>query len=548
MKCPRCGAENAPENRYCESCGAPLDAQAYNVNNANNANQTAGFGEQAAKVGREAKEQVDKIVDKVKSDKKLLGWIIKGAVALVALIVLIVIISAVASSGSPYDFIKSAPLPIMASNGDETEVTILQGGDKLPNKLDGIYQIYATSMDLKAAVALDENGDIYKVGENGFEHVIDGAQRVVIAQNGSTIAYTDEEATLYLLTLKNNKKTKIEDDVDATRGIVMSPDGKYVAYCVTDDDGDSDFFVYNGKKSVLIDDAVAPIALSNGGKYIYCFNTDNRKLYVYNMKGAESKKVLKAEIGGDFILNKDNTQLMFSASDGDYFVSIKGEDPIKLRSSMRPITPAMTQSFASSGWYSATTVGVGSLADMFYRANSYELGYLNKNWEFSRVTTSFDSAVVNQKGDTVYYMRNDSLYRVKKDKLENPDEIAEDVDSFVMAPNGSYVYYIDDDETLWYCKGTGKPKRIADEVSEVCLTHDGIALFITEYSEGGGTLCSSKNGGKMARVMEDVYADIMTAPDGTYILANYSQETYTVDVYGTDSKTDFELLIEDVNP
>ena len=52
----------------------------------------------------------------------------------------------------------------------------------------------------------------------------------------------------------------------------------------------------------------------------------------------------------------------------------------------------------------------------------------------------------------------------------------------------------------------------------------------------------------MARVMEDVYADIMTAPDGTYILANYSQETYTVDVYGTDSKTDFELLIEDVNP
>ncbi len=548
MKCPRCGADNAPENNYCLTCGAPFEK--------NEAENKAGQAVNTVSKN----EQVEMIAAKMKGKtpgKKTVG-IIAAAVAVV-LIVVIAVVAVLLSGGGKFDMIESMIVPTFGSDGlflvngaAATPVSEQIGGDASSVKLT------LSSVDRKTVAILTSNGDVYVSNKDGgLDQALDGVENM--AFSGNFIAYVDADGSLGVYNIKNGKKSRIADDVDAASSIVMSPDGKYVAYVVTDKNGDDDLYVYNGKKSVEIDDALVAVAISNKGKYIYCYNTDKDGLYVYDMKGESTK--LSVGVGGTFVFNRDNTEMIFTASDGDCYISVKGGDKQKLGTGMlMPILPVFSQTQTSYLEYSgriftAATYGVDTLSEMFcYNTSAGTVVYLEDDMETERVASSvtYGSTSISSDGKTLYYMRDDVLYRVKESDIDESVEIAEDVETFAMSRDGKFAYYIDSDDALWYVKGTKKPKQVADKVVSVTVTHDGYALFVGEYSysSNSGVLYACKNGGKKTQVLDDVYTSssysMLPLPSVTYCYAGYNAETGTVDMYAVESGTEFTLIVEGI--
>lgn len=547
MKCPRCGADNAPENNYCLTCGAPLEKS------------EAEKKAEAADNADDNKEQVEQIVEKLKGKKpgkKTVGII---AAVVVALIVVIAVVAVLSTSGGKYDMVKSIVLPTFGSDGTyivrgaEAVSVSEQIGDDVSN-----VKMTLSTADRQTAAILLYSGEVYVSNKDGsMTEVLDSVENMTIS--GGFIAYVDEDNTLGIYNIKNGKNARISDDVNADKSIVMSPDGKYVAYTVTDKNGDDDLYVYNGKKSVEIDDALVAIAISNKGKYIYCYNTDKDGLYIYDMKGDSTK--LSVGVGGTYVFNRDNTEMIFTASDGDCYISVKGGDKQKLGSGMlMPIVPAYAQSVTFYLGYSGRTFtsisyGVDTLSEMFYyNTSAGTVVYLEDDIETERVASSvmYGSARLSDDGKTLYYQRDDSLYRVKVNDIDDSEEIAEDVVTFATASNGKSAYYIDEDDILWYVKGTGKPKKVADDIVSIAVTHDGYAMFIGEYSysSNSGVLYACKNGGKKTQILDDVYRSssygTTMTPSATYCFAGYNSETGTVDMYAVESGTEFTMIVEGV--
>lgn len=548
MKCPRCGADNAPENNYCLTCGAPFEKN----ESGNNAGQAVNTDNN--------KEQVEMIAAKMKGKtpgKKTVG-IVAAAVAVV-LIVVIAVVAVLLSGGGKYDLIESVLAPTFGADGS----FIVNGAvatpvsEQLGDDASGVKMTFS-SMDRETIAILMANGDVYVSNKDGgLDQVLDGVENMTIS--GNYIAYVDEDGTLGVYNIKKGKKSRVADDVNADPGIVMSPDGKYVAYVVTDKNGDDDLYVYNGKKSVEIDDALTALAISNKGKYIYCYNTDKDGLYVYDMKGDSTK--LSVGIGDMFVFNRDRTEMIFTASDGDCYISVNGSDKQKLGSGMLvPVVPAYAQYGMFYAEYdgrvfTAATYGVDTLSEMFYyNTSAGTVVYLEDDMETERVASSvtYGSTSISSDGKTLYYMRDDVLYRVKENDIDESVEIAEDVETYVMPSDGKSAYYIDEDGELWYVKGTKKPKSVADNIISITVTHDGYALFVGEYSysSNSGVLYACKNGGKKTQVLDDVYTSstyyAFAMSSVTYCFAGYNAGTGTVDMYAVESGTDFTLIVEGI--
>ncbi len=545
MKCPRCGADNAPENNYCLTCGAPFE-KSEAENNAGQAVNTVNN-----------KEQIEQIAEKLKGKAPGKKTALIAAAAVVVLIVVIAVIAVLSNGGGKFDMVDSVLAPTFGADGSflvngaaATPVSEQLGDDE------GGVKITLSSMDRQTVAILMSDGDVYVSNKDGgLDQVLDGVENMTLS--GGIIAYVDEDGTLGVYNIKNGKKSNVADDVNASSSIVMSPDGKYVAYVVTDKNGDDDLYVYNGKKSVEIDDALVAIAISNKGKYIYCYNTDKDGLYIYDMKGDSTK--LSVGVGGTFVFNRDNTEMIFTASDGDCYISIKGGDKQKLGSGMIvPIIPGTAQhgtlyTLYSGGVFSAATYGVETLSEMFYyNTSAGTIVYLEDDVETERVASSvtYGSVSISDDGKTLYYMRDDTLYRVKENDIDESVEIAEDVNTFAMSRDGKSAYYIDEDDALWFAKGTKKPKKVADDIVSVAVTHDGYAMFIGEYSysSNSGVLYACKNGGKKTQVLDDAYTSssysLLPLSSVTYCFAGYNSETGTVDMYAVESGTEFTLVVE----
>ena len=108
-----------------------------------------------------------------------------------------------------------------------------------------------------------------------------------------------------------------------------------------------------------------------------------------------------------------------------------------------------------------------------------------------------------------------ACYRRAYRCLDAAFELAEDVRDFAATPDGSAVYYINEDEELIWQKGTKEGKRIADDVDYVFTTHDGYCFF-----ESDDELFSVKDGGKKVRIADDLY-DIYVTGSVFYLWTDY---------------------------
>ena len=511
MTCPNCGAQNDPGFRFCKACGTELTQAApqpqqpqYQVPQQLPHQAPAAVAPKAPR-----KNPFADLIRKIKSVN--FGALLKDpkklaipAAAVAAVLILVILISIIGSAG------KGACLPKMTHFAVEVdgEYMLLRDDEILEEGM-GPVDIRDTSMDGSVDVYKCED-ELFVVRNGQSIHITDDfvARWTILSADGSALLVLDNDSVLTSYSTKNGEGTEIAEDVV---WFCVSPDGKSVVYLVYDD-GDRIAYLHKGKDSIELGEALLPITVSNGAKVIYCIDEEKRSLCTVDAKGNIEK--IASDVDDDcFFMNEDHTQMIFWAN-GKWYATVKGGEKIKLTSDVDfyPLNYQDAPVFSSGLVHTYPT---GDLRGSFVELDD-SVAYINKDWELEKVAKDVEFAMVSADGKTLTWLRdNGKLYKATTAKLHNPIELAEDVWDFAATPDGSAVYYINEDEELIWQKGTKEGKRIADDVDYVFTTHDGYCFY-----ESDDELFSVKDGGKKVRIADDLY-DIYITGSVFYLWTDY---------------------------
>lgn len=487
MICPKCGAENASDSKFCESCGAELTAP---------------------------KAPVNTVLEKAKSllsNKKIL---IGGAAVIVLLIVIIAIIAAV-SGGSDYLLVDNY---VLCMSGEESSTLIINGSVQ-KTKLDAPASEVARSLDGKVWVfgteaAADESDASYLYVVNGKKIAkvsgSEGVDDVALSVTGAGLAYTvidDDKESLYLYKVSSKKSTLIAE-ADAVAGsygitnVKIAPDGKSVIYTVNEASEEElsveSTSYYSNGKSVKLGSDLTLYGLSNGGKYIYASSAkdDSTVLYRYNNKGEKTKIDENAR---DIRFNLDHTQVLYYADSATY-ISVNGKEGVKF------FKDAVTLLAPEDADVSGTTQPVKSFYNQIYSSSS-NVYLIKKNYDKSEklVSKASGSFTLSDDESRLYYIKDKDLEMIKISWGEKAPEkavvVADDCDYYVVTSDCKKVYYLDDNELHSANAKTGKSnKTIEEDVdSYLYLSKKNIVYYKVD-----GDLYACSNGKKGARVVSDV--------------------------------------------
>ena len=188
--------------------------------------------------------------------------------------------------------------------------------------------------------------------------------------------------------------------------------------------------------------------------------------------------------------------------------------------------------------------GVRSFANTLIAGNE-RVEFVNRNFETERISGVDLSrrggwrVFVSNDGRSLFFTTSsDALVRIDPTKRDGDrTEIARDVENFVVSSDGKTVYYINDDEELWYVSGNGRPSKVADFVEPYRLTISGNnAFFLVDYNDRrGGDLCFSSNGRASVRIANDVIS-VWSTPAGVFY------RTYDGDTYRSNGNDKFSFF------
>lgn len=402
------------------------------------------------------------------------------------------------------------------------------------------------------------------------ETVAEIAQNVndcVLSVSGDGLAYTDERDTLILYSVVTGEKTEVAQNVDKSNGFVISPDGKTVAYTVSNGSDSSTLYVYSDGKEAQMGENRIPIGISNEGNQIYYVVAPEgnlyapNSLYVGDMQGA-SRLLAESQVMLDGIrFNFDQTELLF-ASDGNYYLSINGGAAVQLTSdgfpqmSLDMVTPRSSMGCNTwNNFMGAIVYPVRNLSEHYYTEYpTSRLLYLDKEMRITELGEGKEAGCVRLSEDAgmlMYSLRTENgydLYRAKTTEISAPERLAQDISYGLPSSNWNAVYYLDQNDTLWYKKEQENPKQIAQNVEFFNMTYDGYALFGTfghTYSDNNcGTLYSSKDGGEKQILFTDFLDCLYVYPTVTLVYTNYDKERRTQDIYAAVDGVDFAKIVE----
>lgn len=482
MKCNNCGTENEPGTKFCVNCGAVV----------------------LADVPSEDLPPVKEAPAKKELDLKKIG--ILAGIALAAVLVIVLLVNLFSGSAYP-QFSRD----IQTLYNDDAEATnLLVGGKLLKATIPGDADIVDVSLDAKTALIVaqeDETISLYTlVGTKLTEAVkeLDGTG-AYLSDNGAYYIYFADDAMYWGKV--GSKGTKVAESDDNPGNIALSPDGKTLAYTVRNDDGELEARLFKGKDSEKISKDLAPLVISNSGKYIYGLKQDEDgiDLYCYNAKGEGEK--ISANVPNSYVLtNKDHTQVIFTDNEGKSYAVVKKGEKQKITSgSLSLVTPYGTQVHSGG---SALVYGISDLRNHIFSSDG-DLVYVNGKWESDKLVSNVSSCKMSDDGKTILYRKGDKVCSIKAKKGAEGKELAEDVMGSRLLPDGKSFYWEDEDGVYYFQKGTGKPKKVAEDVEDTRLTHDGYLIFQTD-----GEWYYSKNGGKKIKLGEDI-PNIFTGLDFT---------------------------------
>ena len=539
MTCPYCGTQNEPGFQFCKTCGAKLAAtapqqpqyqapqpqyQAPQQPQYQAPRQPQYQAPVAAAPQPPKKDVFGDLLNKVKSfDYKALlkdpKKLIIPAAAVAAVLVLVILVSIIGSIGGGAVTAKTSYYALEVDG----EYMLLRDDKIIEEGLEDLY-IYTSSMD--GSVAVYECDDELFVIRNGKSvSITDEYYEMALSVNGASLLVTDYDDVLTIYNTKNGEGTEIAEGVE---WFCVSPDGKSVVYLVYDD-GDYITYLYKGKDSIELGEDLIPIAVSNGAKVIYCIDDSKGSLCTVDAKG-NTEKIANDVYDDTFYMNEDHTQMIFRA-DGKWYATVKGGEKIKLTSDYDffILTYQYTTSFVNDD-LDMTTYPTADLRNCFVWLDD-DVVWMNNKWELTKAAKDVDEAYVSADGKTLVYLKdNGKLQKVTNKKLEKPVELAEDVWSFMTTSDCSKVYYINEDDELYFQKGTGKAKKIADDVDGGIVTIGDICLFSSDEE-----LYSSKNGGKKVKISDDIY-DIAMTGTAIYLWTDYDDGEFTFSVLTKGAK------------
>ena len=551
MTCPYCGAQNEPGFQFCKTCGAKLAAkpaapqqpqyqapqqpqyqapqpqyQQYQAPQPQyQAPQQPQYQAPVAVAPKQPKKSpFEDLIKKIKSidfgallkDPKKL---IIPAAAVAAVLVLVILISVISAAGGK----AVTPETSYYALNVDGEYTLLRDDKIIEEGMDRIYML-TSSMDGSVAVYESED-ELFAIQNSKIVSITDEWSDMTLSVNGASLLVTDYDGVLSIYNTKNGDGTEIAEDVE---WFCVSPDGKTVVYLVYDD-GDYITYLYKGKNSIELGEDLIPVAVSNGAKVIYCIDDEKGSLCTVDTKG-NTEKIASNVYDDGFFMNEDHTQMIFQA-DGKWYATVKGGEKIKLTSdyNFRIMTYQYAASFEDYN-IDMITYPTSDLRNCFVLVDG-DISWMNNKWELTKAAKDVEEAYVSADGKTLVYLKdNGKLLKVTSNKLDKPVELAEDIWSFMPTSDCSAVYYINDDDELFFQKGTGKAKKVSDDVDGGIVTSGDVFLFSSDEE-----LYSTKNGGKKVKQFDDIY-DIAMTGTTIYLWTDYDDGEFTFSALTKGSK------------
>jgi len=410
-------------------------------------------------------------------------------------------------------------------------------------------------------------GSLYAINKEGIQKV---AERVdcecwQLSQTGEKILFVNEEKILHLVSLETMELTEIDGNIVARP--MFSPDGKTIIYIVSVNDDDSyiSYCYSNGKKEKLPED-ILPVLPSNNGKLLWgidlgaYFDENESSFVVYNTKNDTMKTLSKKETDiSSLYFNINHTECLYTTKDGKCYLSVNGETKVKL-GNFSNVWPLSTLDAVQSEMFPLVLSPVFSFicAPILCLDEKGDtcIGFIDKEFNFIKLPrTDFDSQntlpQVSADGDTVYYIKNDNLYRIAVKEGASPEKLAKDVLTFWVTSDEKKVYYTNEENELM-CLVGDEDYTIESDVDPytIRLSADDTLFYIADYDdEEGGTLYRCTNG-KQGKYVTDSVLSLSVTPKGvlyaSFVRSSSDNNQWVVDIFSSDNDKDFSKIASDV--
>ncbi len=549
MKCKFCGCDNPEGATSCKGCGvqlkAPVKAEPKPVEK---------------KADTPVSEAVPPVKEKKPLSKEVIRLIIVASISLVVVAALIITLVILLGNKTGYD-IKGVSVTTQVINPNaniEDRMTAIFYSDKYKSEVvDGMLTNIWRSADGESAFMKvnDVNEDsitvnFYHVDNDGvvkidsvkndsLSEITRSFNDITISYDGSTVLYTGPDSDIRKWRKGDSEPTVVaeyEKDLISTVVFVLSPDGASYAYGTFSLSDELEVkLVINGKEQDAVEDTI-PIAIANGGKYIYSLKLkDNAEpdLYLYDTKG-NGRKIASEATDKNFYFNKDLSEIMFRAS-GNTYVSVKGGDKIKMFDG--EAYPLLNQNIQyMSREYAEVPVAVIGIDTYKNKPFSCEdddsLLMSDGDYVLTELVDDVWNAVISENGKHIFFVTDrDSDYGIYRYTISSKkvvlvaEEVEDDdaLNDLSVSPDGNSIYYftdsdadevylwrngkkgvkvaegvegalvtndillyVDDEDILYGVKGTGKPVRLLEDMSDYSpLNGGGRAFYISESTDDG---------------------------------------------------------------
>ncbi len=567
-KCSNCGRECEDKDRFCLICGTEFTNEPNAMPKENpgveklQERKTQRAVENAADEGRAEETAPNNEPAKHKKKAKNILILAGG----IAVILLVLVIAVLILKGDGYLKISPDATMLVYSDDKEGYVYVTAQGSTVLLEAESVYQTEQSLDESQSAVLADYDyltgsGDLYYMNGTTAVLVSENTSSFKLSDNGKGIAYikgSSEYVTgdLYLYNTEDESSTKIDSGVKID-SVCISQDGKSVAY-VGSYSSDYSFKGYksiNGDKPEEMGENIIPIAVSDGGKYLYYYEYDGYTFDLYvKHKKSEVKLATNMNYGSTIFLNEEYTQLLYT-DDGKTYLSNKGDVKEKLSSSemqycLLPENGAYRENYTTES--TIYVYGISDFEELVVVMNG-SLYYLGKNFEAEMITDYVYQYQLSEDNKSLLYTYGGSLFYIKNIKKDRTaEEIGSDLDIYTFAASDdlSQVYYTDSDDTLYYKKGSKDSRKVADGVyyTYALRGSDNRFFYLMEYDEyeGAGILYTAKWGRfrKEIDMGEDVYSAFTF--NGSAFYYKMSDDGYSYDLYCSEKGKDFELIVKNV--
>jgi len=504
------------------------------------------------------------IIDKIKA-LPLQKVLMFGVPALVIIIAAIIFLPMIFGSGS------SGVTDSIIMFGDKDEI-VISGNNNNKFSIFGEYRQSQSSIDFsKVAVLTDydytNGGVLWFVTTSKAVKVADDVLAFKISDTGKGIVYlTDHdsrnnEATLFLYDTSRGNATKIAEDAmyvgdGQMNGVCISPDGKSVAY-ISDydpsDDSVNGYMKIGNRAPEKVGSNMYAIAISDGGRHMYYVKQSNEGVVSLHVKSGRNENRLISDVSSSITLrlNKDYSQAVFN-HDGRAYITKNGGERDRFYSQtvssflLPPGTPWGQHS--GSGRINVTVYGLRSLTPAVIMTSD-GLVRIDNKYESNKIASSYDYmhyASISANGKTLLFITNNGHLASIDPTRSSAErkEVGRNVDQYVASADAKTIYFVNEDDELYFVRGNGSPTKVADDVDGplVMQWNSSRAFFVVDMGRRGGELYSTNNGRGKTKVSGGDEVNALLATPRCIFYGNYDDE-----IFRSNGNDRFTRFAEDMN-